>query len=76
MQEHKTSSPPQHNPRDWRRFVTQHPRLTSWLILAVGMVAMVIYASRDVGLLPHQLATLIVATILLAGVCVWIINWE
>ena len=39
------------------------------------MVIMLLIASRDVGLQPTQLATLIVATIVLAGLCVWIINW-
>jgi hypothetical protein len=31
---------------------------------------------KDVGLLPTQLIALVVATILLAGLCVWIIGWE
>jgi len=35
-----------------------------------------LWASRDVGLLPRQLAALVVVTILLAGACVWIISWE
>jgi len=40
------------------------------------MVAMVVWAAKDVGFLPHQWAALIVATILLAGACAWIIGWE
>lgn len=59
-----------------REFFKGHPRLLSWLVLAVGMVLMVIYAAQDVGFLPHQWAALIVATILLAGACAWIIGWE
>jgi hypothetical protein len=47
-----------------------------WAVLAVGMVAILIWAAKDVGLLPGQWAALIVATVLLAGLCVWIINWE
>lgn len=58
-----------------REFIGAHPRLTSWLVLAVGMVAMVIWAAKDVGFLPHQWAAVIVATILLAGACAWIIGW-
>jgi hypothetical protein len=59
-----------------KRFVEQHPRLTAWLVLAIGMVAILVWSARDVGLLPGQWAALIVATIGLAGLCVWIIGWE
>lgn len=59
-----------------REFVTKHPRLTSWIVLALGMVIMLVWAAKDVGLLPGQMAALIGATILLAGLCVWIIGWE
>ena len=59
-----------------RDFFGEHPRLLSWLVLAVGMVIMVIWAAKDVGFLTHQWAALIVATILLAGACAWIIGWE
>lgn len=59
-----------------KQFVNQHPRLTAWLVLAIGMVIILIVSARDVGLLPGQWAALIVATIGLAGLCVWIIGWE
>jgi CHASE2 domain-containing sensor protein len=59
-----------------KQFVTQHPRLTAWLVLAVGMVAILVWSARDVGLLAGQWAALIVATIGLAGLCIWIIGWE
>ena len=59
-----------------KQFATQHPRLTAWLVLAVRMVAILVWSARDVGLLPTQWAALIVATIGLAGLCVWIIGWE
>ncbi len=59
-----------------KQFVNQHPRLTAWLVLAIGMVVILIWSARDVGLLPGQWAALIVATIGLAGLCVWIIGWE
>jgi hypothetical protein len=54
----------------------QHPRLAAWFALAVGMVIILLWSAKDVGLLPTQLAALVVATILLAGLCVWIIGWE
>jgi hypothetical protein len=59
-----------------REFVSRHPRLVSWFVLALGMVIMLLWAARDVGLLPGQMVALVVATILLAGLCVWIIGWE
>jgi len=59
-----------------KQFVSKHPRLTAWLVLAIGMVIILIWSARDVGLLPGQWVALIVATIGLAGLCVWIIGWE
>jgi MFS superfamily sulfate permease-like transporter len=59
-----------------KQFATQHPQWTSWIVLAVGMVAILIWSARDVGLLPGQWAALIIATILVAGLAVWIIGWE
>ena len=59
-----------------KQFVSQHPRLTAWVVLAIGMVAILAWSARDVGLLPGQWVALIVATIGLAGLCVWIIGWE
>jgi len=57
-------------------FVQNHPRLTAWIVLAIGMVAILVWSARDVGLLPGQWAALIIATIGVAGLCVWIIGWE
>ncbi len=57
-------------------FVRNHPRLTAWIALAIGMVAILVWSARDVGLLPGQWAALIIATIGVAGLCVWIIGWE
>jgi len=53
-----------------------HPRLTAWIVLAVGMSAMVAFEARSVGLLPLQWLALIVATTLVAGLCIWIIGWD
>jgi hypothetical protein len=60
----------------FKAWIARHPRLTAWAVLAVGMVVILIWAARNVGLLPGQWAALIVATILLAGLCVWIIGWD
>ncbi len=43
-------------------------------MLAIGMVAILVWSARDVGLLPGQWAALIIATILVAGLAVWIIG--
>jgi hypothetical protein len=59
-----------------RRLWDTHPNLVSWLLLAVGMVVIVVFAAREVGFKPSQWAALIGATIGLAGLCVWIISWE
>src|SRR5574341_1534073 len=58
------------------RWVEAHPRLASWIFLATGMVIMIVLAAKDVGLLPGQWAALIITTILVAGLCVWIVSWE
>ena len=54
----------------------RHPNLFSWLVLALGMVIIVVIAARDVGFEAGQWAAIIGATIVLAGLCVWIISWE
>ena len=59
-----------------KSWVSLHPKLAAWLVLALGMVLMVVWSARDVGLLAGQMLALIVATIGLAGLGVWIIGWE
>jgi K+ transporter len=59
-----------------RKLWDEHPNLVSWLALAVGMVVILYFAARHVGFQPGQWAALIVATVGLAGLCVWIISWE
>ena len=58
------------------KWVMHHPRVSAWVVLAAGMVALLVYEARNVGLLPSQWVALIVATILVAGACIWIISWE
>ena len=59
-----------------KQWINVHPKLAAWLVLAIGMVVLVVWSAKDVGLLAGQMAALIVATIGLAGLCVWIIGWE
>jgi hypothetical protein len=58
------------------RWVVRHPRLAGWFALSVGMIALLVIEANDVGLLTTQWGALIIATILVAGLCVWIISWE
>ena len=58
-----------------RSWVTTHPNLSAWFALALGMVAILVYEARDVGLEPRQWFWLIVVTVLVAGACIWIISW-
>jgi hypothetical protein len=58
-----------------KNLIRSHPNLTAWLVLAVGMVAILLWEARDVGLEGMQWFWLIVVTVLVAGACVWIISW-
>jgi MFS superfamily sulfate permease-like transporter len=58
------------------KFAADRPRLSAWVVLSLGMVILLVIEARDVGLLPGQWVSLIVATVLVAGACVWIISWE
>ncbi|CAN5519958.1 hypothetical protein BH10CHL1_BH10CHL1_04310 [soil metagenome] len=59
-----------------KNFWNNYPVLSNWLILAIGMVIILFFSARHVGFLPGQWAALMGATIGLAGLCAWIINWE
>jgi hypothetical protein len=58
------------------KLATERPRLSAWFVLSLGMVILLVIEARDVGLLARQWVALIVATVLVAGACVWIISWE
>ncbi len=58
-----------------KSWITTHPNLSAWFVLALGMVAILVYEARDVGLETRQWFWLIVITILVAGACIWIISW-
>jgi hypothetical protein len=59
-----------------KTFWTDHPVLSNWLVLAVGFVVILYFSAQHVGFTPPQWAALIAATVGLAGLCAWIINWE
>ena len=53
-----------------------HPRLAAWIVLSVGMVALLVNEARDVGLTTGNWISLVVATVLVAGACIMIVSWE
>ena len=59
-----------------KKFASNHPQITSWIVLAIGMVIILVWSARDVGFTGGQWTALVITTILLAGACVWIIGWE
>ncbi|HCB48087.1 MAG TPA: hypothetical protein DEP47_00840 [Chloroflexi bacterium] len=58
-----------------KSWISVHPNLTAWVVLALGMVAILVWEARDVGLEGMQWFWLILVTILVAGACIWIISW-
>lgn len=58
------------------RWASRHPRVAAWIALSVGMVVLLVIEAREVGLLPLQWIALLVASVLVAGVCIWIVSWE
>ncbi len=58
-----------------KNWISQHPNLSAWFALAVGMVILLVYEARDVGLNGSQWFWLILITTLVAGACIWIISW-
>lgn len=58
------------------RWALRHPRVAAWIVLAVGMIVLLVIEARDVGLLPGQWIALMVACVLVAGACIWIVSWE
>ncbi len=59
-----------------KRFWDNYPILSNWVILAIGMTIILYFSARHVGFLPSQWTALMLATVVLAGLCAWIINWE
>ncbi len=58
------------------KWAIRHPRLAAWIVLSLGMVILLVIEARDIGLLIGQWIALVVACVLVAGACVWIVSWE
>jgi Na+(H+)/acetate symporter ActP len=56
--------------------IDRYPRISAWVVLSVGIVAILIYEARDVGLTFTNWVALIVASVVVAGLCIWIVSWE
>jgi hypothetical protein len=52
------------------------PRVTAWIVLSVGCIALLVYEARDVGLTTGNWIALILATVAVAGLCILIVSWE
>lgn len=58
------------------RWYRLKPKTTSWALLATAMVAMVIGFGLDAGLTLREHAFLVAVTVLLAGLCTWMVFLE
>lgn len=56
-------------------WIKQHPNLSAWFVLALGMDILLAVEARDVGLEGSQWFWLLLITTLVAGACIWIVNW-
>ncbi len=59
-----------------KHFWNRYPVLANWFVLAIGFVIILIISARHVGFSTGQWTALIGATVLLAGLCAWILDWE
>ena len=58
-----------------KNWISQHPNLSAWFVLALGMDILLIIEARDVGLEASQWFWLLLVTTLVAGACIWIVSW-
>lgn len=56
--------------------IDTYPRISAWLVLSLGVVGILVYEARDVELTTTNWIALIVASILVSGLCIWIVSWE
>jgi hypothetical protein len=58
-----------------KQWISNHPNIAAWFVLALGMVIILAVEARDVGLEAMQWFWLVVITVLVAGACIWIVSW-
>ncbi len=59
-----------------KTFWQQHPNISSFAILATGMLIILYFSARHVGFTAGQWLTLGAATVVLAALSIWIISWQ
>ena len=57
-------------------WMNRHPNVTTWVVLAIGMLLALVWSARDEGLAAAQWVWLALAVTGVAGLCAWIISWE
>jgi hypothetical protein len=58
------------------RIFDTYPRISMWVVLSTGIIVLLVYEARDVGLTTGNWIALILASIVVAGLCIWIVSWE
>lgn len=53
-----------------------YPRMAAWFVLSTGIIILLAIEAQDVGLSTGNWIALILASIVVAGLCVWIVSWE
>lgn len=53
----------------------KYQNLFLWLILSLGMIGILVFEAREVGLTFSQWFWLIFIVVLVAGACIWIVSW-
>lgn len=56
--------------------IDNYPRISAWVVLSLGVVGILVYEARDVDLTTTNWVALIVASVLVSGLCIWIVSWE
>jgi ABC-type nickel/cobalt efflux system permease component RcnA len=56
--------------------IDNYPRISAWVVLSLGVVGILVYEARDVDLTTTNWIALIVASVLVSGLCIWIVSWE
>lgn len=56
--------------------IERWPRISAWIVLSGGCIALLAIEAHDVGLSAGNWIALIVATVAVAGLCIWIVAWE
>ncbi len=53
-----------------------YPRISAWVVLSAGIIALLVYEARDVGLSTGNWLALIIASVVVSGLSIWIVSWE